>query len=137
MPAKTNLGTEILEKVKGFRMYLHTAERFRMQKLTPEMFEKFLSYAVVFGIEKDWANKFKDIYKGQPDWYEGYDSSRTWTPIYLANSLSKMNTVTTRVISSKPQSSSSGWSGGGWSGGGGFSGGFSGGGGGGGGGGSW
>jgi len=137
MPAKTEKGTLLFEQVKGFRMYLYTAERFRMQKLTPEMFEKYLSYAIVFGIEKEWAEKFKDIYKGQPDWYESYDMTTIWTPIFIANSISSMSTVTTNVISSSPQSSSSGWSGGGWSGGGGFSGGFSGGGGGGGGGGAF
>jgi uncharacterized membrane protein YgcG len=137
MPAKTERGTLTLERVKGFRMYLHTAERFRMQKLTPEMFEKYLSYAIVFGIEKEWADKFKDIYKGSPDWYEGNDPSISWTPYLLSRSLGNMNNVTSTAVVSRPASSGSSSSGGGWSGGGGFSGGFSGGGGGGGGGGSW
>lgn len=138
MPAKTELGRDILERLWGFRMYLNAAERYTLQKLTPETFEKYLSYAMVFGIEKEWAEKFKDIYKGQPEWYEGADTGRIWTPIYLANSMRSFTNSTSSVISSKPQSSSSdGWSSGGWSGGGGFSGGFSGGGGGGGGGGAW
>ncbi len=132
MPAKTALGTDIYEKCKGFRMFLHTAERYRMQKLTPEKFERFLPYAMVFGVEKQWAKNFKDIYKTAPDWYEGRDW-RTFNTIYFVNSLSRMNTSVGRVMASSPRSTgSSGWSGGGWSGGGGFSGGFSGGGGGGG-----
>ncbi|MDD3646964.1 MAG: DUF2207 domain-containing protein [Candidatus Dojkabacteria bacterium] len=139
MPAKTAKGTEIFEKAKGFRMFLHTAERFRLQKLTPEKFERFLPYAMVFGVEKEWAKNFKDIYKQPPGWYEGRNAWDTFNTIYLVNALSGMNTNVGRTLSSTPARSggwsSSGWSGGGWSGGGGFSGGFSGGGGGGGGGG--
>lgn len=132
MPAKTSKGTAIYEKCKGFRMFLHTAERFRMQKLTPEKFERFLPYAMVFGVEKQWAKKFKDIYKKPPDWYEGRDPWTTFNSVYLVRSLSTMSSSAGRVMASAPGGSSSGWSGGGWSGGGGFSGGFSGGGGGGG-----
>lgn len=139
MPSKTELGSEIFNKVLGFKMYMETAEKYRVQNLTPETFEKFLSYAVVFGVEKQWAEKFKDIYKGKPDWYEG--NTNTFSTIYLANALSNFSTSTATVMTSSPSSSgtgSTGWSGGsGWSGGGGFSGGFSGGGGGGGGGGAW
>ncbi|MCA9383468.1 DUF2207 domain-containing protein, partial [Candidatus Dojkabacteria bacterium] len=133
MPAKTEIGGKVFDQVLGFKMYMETAEKYRVQNLTPETFEKFLSYAIVFGIEKSWAEKFKDIYQGQPDWYEG--TGNNWNAIYLADALSDFNSTTSSSLTSAP--SSSGSSGGGWSGGGGFSGGFSGGGGGGGGGGAW
>lgn len=135
MPAKTAKGTEIYEKCKGFRMFLHTAERFRMQKLTPEKFERFLPYAMVFKVEKQWAKNFKDIYTKPPNWYEGRDAWTAFNTVNLVRSLSTMSSSAGRVMAASPRSSSSGWGGGGWSGGGGFSGGFSGGGGGGGGGG--
>lgn len=135
MPAKTEAGSKLFHKILGFKMYLETAEKYRVQNLTPEMFEKFLSYAIVFGIEKQWAEKFKDIYKGKPSWYEGRDPD-VFTTIYLANALSRFNTTTAQAMSTAPSSSGSS-TGGGWSGGSGFSGGFSGGGGGGGGGGAW
>ncbi|MBN2016309.1 DUF2207 domain-containing protein [Candidatus Dojkabacteria bacterium] len=135
MPAKTAVGTDIYEKCQGFRMFLHTAERFRMQKLTPETFERFLPYAMVFGVEKQWAENFKDIYTQPPSWYEGRDPWTTFNTIHFVNSISSMNRNVSSVMASSPRSSGSGFSGGGWSGGGGFSGGFSGGGGGGGGGG--
>ncbi|MFQ5493364.1 MAG: DUF2207 domain-containing protein [Candidatus Dojkabacteria bacterium] len=138
MPAKTKKGSKVLDEILGFRMYMYTAERFRVQDLTPETFEKYLAYAMVFGIEKEWGERFKDIYKEPPDWFEGSSfDSRTWSTIHLINALSNFNTVTSRSFVSSPSSSGSGWSGGGWSGGGGFSGGFSGGGGGGGGGGAF
>lgn len=134
MPSKTELGSKTFHKVLGFKMYMETAEKYRVQNLTPETFEKYLSYAIVFGIEKKWAETFKDIYKGVPDWYEG--NMDTFSTIYLANSLGRFNTTAATAMTVSPNSSGSS-SGGGWSGGGGFSGGFSGGGGGGGGGGAW
>lgn len=132
MPAKTEKGTEVYEKCKGFRMFLHTAERFKMQDLTPQTFERFLPYAMVFGVEKQWAKNFEDIYTQPPNWYRGRDPWTTFNSIYLINSLSRMNSATSRTLASSPRSSGGSFSGGGWSGGGGFSGGFSGGGGGGG-----
>ncbi|MEI7579329.1 MAG: DUF2207 domain-containing protein [bacterium] len=136
MPAKTTLGSKIFNEILGFKMYMETAERFRVQNLTPETFEKFLAYAIVFGIEEKWADKFKDIYKTPPDWYEGSNIS-TWNALYLAHALSSFRSTTSQAMQSTPSSSGNSFSGGGWSGGGGFSGGFSGGGGGGGGSGAW
>jgi uncharacterized membrane protein YgcG len=131
MPAKTLLGSELKRRFDGFKMFLHHSERYRLQNLTPETFEKYLSYAVVFGVEKRWAKSFEGIYKGSPSWFEGQGDLN---PLIIANSLSRMSSTTTRAMTSVPSSSGSGgsFSGGGWSGGGGFSGGFSGGGGGGG-----
>jgi uncharacterized membrane protein YgcG len=135
MPAKTTEGSKLLNKILGFRMYLYTAERFRVQDLTPETFERFLPYAMVFNIEKQWAERFKDIYKVNPNWYES-SSLDTFNTIYMINSLSRFSTVTAQALTYSPNTSSGssgrGFSGGGWSGGGGFGGSFGGGGGGGG-----
>ena len=92
------------------------------------MFEKLLPYAVAFGVEKIWANRFKDIQLRQPEWYSGYGSSSRFNSVYFTNSLnSSFSSVRSAAT---PVSSSTGHSSG-------FSGGSSGGGGGGGGGGSW
>ncbi len=137
MPSKTKKGSKALGDIKGFKMYLETAERFRVQNLKPEEFEKFLSFAVVFGVEKKWASAFKDIYKGTPDWYEG--ESDLLDAFYISNFVNNFSNAT--ESSFNPPGSSGFSSGGGWSGGG-FSsessfGGFSGGGGGGGSSGGW
>jgi len=55
----------------GFKMYLETAERLRLQNLTPKTFEKFLPYAMIFGIEKKWAKAFANVSIPPPDWYHG------------------------------------------------------------------
>ena len=92
-----------------------------------DLFEKLLPYAVVFGVEREWAKEFADIYKSAPDWYSGNINS--FSAIYLASSLggSFQNNMTTS-FAAPSNSGSSGFGGGG---------GFSGGGGGGGGGGGW
>lgn len=133
MPAKTQKGSKLYGDIRGFKMYLETAERFRVQNLVPEQFEKYLSYAIVFGVEKQWAKNFKDIYKQTPDWYEGSDI----TDALVLSSFTRSFASTTESTFT-PSSSSSGFgSGGGWSGGGSSGGGFSGGGGGGGSAGGW
>lgn len=131
MPAKTELGSKKLAEVLGFRMYLYTAERYRLQGLDPGEFERYLSYAIVFGIEQEWADKFKDIYKGNPEWLEG-DRDVLGDAYWISRfSRSFSNSVTTHAFTAS-SSRGSGWSGGGGSfggfsgggGGGGFGGGF-------------
>ncbi len=127
MPAKTSLGSKVLNQILGFKMYLTTAERYRLQNLTPDLFEKYLSFAIVLKIEKQWAANFKDITIDKPSWYEG--SGNLTDAIIFANlSNSFANTTETNIRNLATNTASKG---GGWSGGGSF-GGFSGGGGGGG-----
>lgn len=59
------------EQWLGFKLYLETAEKYRLQNLTPETFQTFLPYAMVFGIEKKWAKAFAGITMPPPNWYSG------------------------------------------------------------------
>lgn len=128
MPFKTEKGSKVYGEILGFKMYLNTAERYRLQNLKPEYFEKFLSFAIVFGIEKQWADKFKNINLSAPDWYEGSDNL---TDAILISIFVRSFTTST-VTNFTPVSSGSSSGGGSFSGsfgGGGFSGGGGGGGG--------
>jgi uncharacterized membrane protein YgcG len=84
--------------------------------------------AVAFQVEKPWAEKVKDIYKGNPEWYVG--RGNMYDAMFLTSITNSFSTAMVSKVYS--YSSSSGSRGGGWSGGGGSFGGFSGGGGGGG-----
>lgn len=128
MPQKTSKGSKIAGEIKGFKMFLFTAERYRMQDLRPEDFVKYLSYAISFGIEKEWAEKFKDMTILKPDWYEGEFNSSIFNAIIISNLISGLNTTATPHFN--PVSSSGGFGSGSF-------GGFSGGGGGGGSSGGW
>jgi len=136
MPSYTKKGVLAKEKLLGFKLYLKTAEKDRIKfHNAPENFfkeaknfEKFLPFAMVFGVEKEWAEQFKDIYNSEPDWYNN-TSGQAFNSVALVSNLSSFSSITSSSLSSSPSSASSGGSG--------FSGGGSGGGMGGGGGGSW
>ncbi len=135
MPAKTTLGAEKASIARSLRTFLSSQERqleFLVKKsgLSADrqvMFEKLLPYAIAFGVEKIWAERFKDISLTQPSWYVGYNNT-AFNAVYFASVMH--SSVSSFKTSATPTSSSTGHSSG-------FSGGFSGGGGGGGGGGSW
>ncbi len=128
MPRKTVLGVEATNIAKSLRNFLSSQERqLEFQAKNQMMFEKLLPYAIVFGVEKIWAERFKDLDLKPPDWYSGYGTTR-FNSVYFTNSLN--SSFSSLRSAATPTSSSSGFSSG-------FSGGSSGGGGGGGGGGSW
>jgi uncharacterized membrane protein len=124
-PPLTEKGIEAKWYALGFREYLQVAERFRLGVLTPETFEKYLSYAMIFGVEKKWAERFSDIYKTQPDWYESSTPLSGFNSVIFANSLSGMTSSVNSAISYSSPSGSSGFGGGGGAGGGGGGGGSS------------
>lgn len=133
MSAKTEKGVLAYEHILGLKKYLQVAEKDRIEfhnapEKNSEHFEKLLPLAMALGVEKNWANQFKDIYiNRKPGWYDGY-SNTSFSALTLTNSLGSFSSQARSTLSSVPASSGgSGSSGGG----------FSGGGGGGGGGGSW
>lgn len=68
--ARLNKRGQILkEDWLGFKLYLETAERYRLQNLTPDLFEKYLPYAIIFGVEKQWGQAFQAINIVPPQWY--------------------------------------------------------------------
>jgi uncharacterized membrane protein len=133
MPARTIAGTRALEGVLGFEDFLAHVEsdRFNRMVKTPEMFEKFLPFAMALGVEKNWSKAFQNIYTQPPSWYQGGGYGPNFYPSMFVNNLNTLSSQAGSVMASAPRSSGgSGFSGGG--GGGGFSGGGFGGGGGGG-----
>jgi uncharacterized membrane protein len=112
-PPYTAKGLEAKWHALGFKEYLQVAERFRLGACTPETFEQYLSYAMVFGVEKKWADRFADIYKTQPDWYEGSQPISGFNSVIFASALSGMSASVTSAISYSSPSGSSGFGGGG------------------------
>jgi uncharacterized membrane protein YgcG len=130
MPARTIAGTRALEQILGFEEFLERVEsdRFKRMITGPEMFERFLPYAMALGVEKKWAAAFSDIYREPPEWYRGA-GYRSFHPTLFVNDIAGMTSHAATAMTTAPRSSGgSGFSGGG---GGGFSGGGFGGGGGG------
>ncbi len=132
--APTPAGRRIMDEIEGFRMYLDTAEKDRLERmrspqLSPEVFETFLPYAYALGVENHWCDRFArefpedlDSKNGyHPGWYVGHHSG-FGALNHLGNNFS--SSFSTAIASaSSPPGSSSGSGGGGSSGGGGGGGG--------------
>ena len=141
MRAPTPLGREMMDKIDGFKMYLETAEKERLNfqsepKMTVMRFESILPYAVALGVEKPWTDRFEgDLARNavrdaqgtvyHPRWNTGADFSAGSMSRTVSSYAAGMSAA---MIAAQPSSSSSSGGGGGGS---------SGGGGGGGGGGGW
>jgi uncharacterized membrane protein len=125
MPSRTIRGTKELEKVRGFQEFLSRVESDRLERTvrTPEMFERFLPYAMALGVEDTWARAFDGIARAQPGWYSGPSGVHAFRPSSFTASLGNMSTKAAAVMSSAPRSSGGSGFGGGGSSGGGFGGG--------------
>ncbi len=114
MPARTVEGARALERVLGFEEFLRRVEGDRFERVvkTPEMFERFLPFAMAFGVERKWARAFEGIYRTPPTWYVGSGAG----PFDLngfSSRLGDLSSRTSSAMSSSPRSSGgSGFSGG-------------------------
>jgi len=135
---------KILDAIKGFKQFLEATEKDRLNMLnppekTPELFEKYLPYALALDVEQRWGEQFSDVLANvsatgySPAWYSGMGTGITSVNKFS----SSIGHSFTDALSSSSTSLSSGVGFGGGRGGGSGGGGSSGGGGGGGGGGGW
>lgn len=95
MTKKNTYGEQISAKIKGFRNFLETAEKEKIEMLVeenPNYFYDILPYAYVLGVSKKWIEKFENIPIPNRD-MGNFD----YTDIYVLDSIS----------SSIPSSSSS------------------------------
>jgi hypothetical protein len=126
MPARAEAGARALEQVLGFEEFLRRVEAEHLKKVIldkPELFDRYLPYAMAFSVEKQWARAFEGIYTQSPTWYTG-SSGASFSVGHFSSSLGAMTSKASSTLSSSPRSSSgSGFGGGGSSGGGGGGGG--------------
>lgn len=124
MTARTSAGAKTYAKVLGFENFLGRVESDRIERLekTPELFEKFLPYAMALHVEKKWVQAFSGITMQPPQWYQGTYVG-AFQPYFLVNDLNMMSMQAGTVMSSAPRSSGGSGFGGGGGAGGGFGGG--------------
>ena len=131
--APTREGRQVLDRIAGFKQYLSITERERLDRMTapedtPEIFERYLPYAIALGVENRWADRFAGVLAAAAAsghqgfaWYSG--SSNPWdNPTGFADTVGSSLSSTISSASTAP-GSSSGSGGGGSSGGGGGGGG--------------
>lgn len=123
MPKRTKKGTEAYWHALGFKEYINTAEKHRVEFQEKEnIFERYLPYAMIFGLAEKWAKAFEGIYTNPPSWYEGAYGPR-FTTYAFVNSLDRSMSSVNSAFVSRPGGKGSGFGGGGSSGGGGGGGG--------------
>jgi len=124
MPAHTEQGTRALENVLGFEDFLDHVESDRFNRMikTPQMFERFLPFAMALGVEKNWSKAFQGIMTEPPGWYRG-GTGPVFYPVNFTSNLNAMSSRAGGVMASAPRSSGGSGFGGGGSSGGGFGGG--------------
>jgi uncharacterized membrane protein len=117
MPKRTPYGTKMLGKIGGFRNFLETAEKSRLETMVeenPQYFYDILPYAYALGVSKVWMKKFESIATEPPTWYYGHHG--TFNVIQFNTFMNSTMAAATSSMTSTP--SSSGRGGGGISGGG-------------------
>jgi len=139
MKAPTALGRKVMDRIDGFNMYLEVAEEDDIARITdltgpmpqqtPELYERYMPFAVAFDMERPWAKQFEQMFTRiaaeqgrsyRPGWYHGRATIHNFSD-FSADFGSSFNSAIS--ASSVPPGSSSGSGGGGSSGGGGGGGG--------------
>ncbi|MCS2607875.1 DUF2207 domain-containing protein [Halomonas dongshanensis] len=119
MGAHTLQGRKVMDEIEGFKMYLETAEKERLNfQSEPDMtvlrYEAILPYAMALGVEKPWTERFEndltrhaisDVESDyRPRWYSGDD----FTPSRLSPSMSGITAgVASAMMAARPASASS------------------------------
>jgi hypothetical protein len=66
LKAPSVAGRRAMDEIEGFRLYLGTADEDRLNAMdspekTPELFERFLPYAVALDVQNAWAKRFASV----------------------------------------------------------------------------
>ena len=130
--APTREGRAVLDRIAGFKQYLSIAEGERLDRMTPhertpELFERYLPYAIALGVENRWADRFRGVLAAASaqqgasqgfTWYSG--SSSPWSDADgFVGSVGSSLASSVGSASTAPGSGGGGSSGGGGGGGGG------------------
>jgi len=114
MPKRTQTGVDLLFKIKGFELYMKQAENYRQQFYEKEnIFDKFLPYAIVFGIAGLWAKKMElicgeDYFKNyHPTWFVGGLNGNFSVDSFT----NQLNSITSSISNNTGSSSGAGGSG--------------------------
>ncbi len=113
MPKRTPKGTEASDKADGFKRYLSQAEEYRLRWQEEEnVFEKFLPFAMAFGVVDKWTKAVGSTIESSPAWFVGVHA------FDVSGFGDRMTSVSSALTSAVAPAKSGGSGGGGFSGGG-------------------
>ena len=93
MPCKTPAGAEAAARWQAFKTYLADLGKYADVEQYTQIWDRWLPYAIAFGIEKQYVDAFKAIDAPVPDWYI---PTRGWTvndrgPVYSDAPIPRMS----------------------------------------------
>jgi Predicted membrane protein (DUF2207) len=106
LPARTTTGAQALAKVLGFREFLGRVEKDHIERLekSPDLFEKYLPYAMALAVENRWTQAFANITVPAPGWYRCKEGGG-FLPMHLTGDLNQMSNQAAGLSSSSSASS--------------------------------
>lgn len=126
LPKRSVKGAQMLYRIKGLKMYMKTAERYRQPFFEKEnIYEYFLPYAILFGVATMWSKKMKTLLGDSansyvPLWYTGSAGNAFNADSFTSDMTNVVNSINSSVSSASSSSSGSSGGGGGGGGGGGW-----------------
>ncbi|MBC8075762.1 MAG: DUF2207 domain-containing protein, partial [Chloroflexales bacterium] len=73
MPKRTPAGSTAVAKWRAFKRYLANIEKYTQVDQAKDQFDRYLPYAVAFGLEQSWVSKFSQLQNmPAPIWYQTY-----------------------------------------------------------------
>jgi len=72
MPRRTSVGAEQAALWRAFRRYLDDIEKHTDLAQAKGLFDRYLPYAIAFGLDKEWIRKFAGVDAPAPTWYYPY-----------------------------------------------------------------
>jgi uncharacterized membrane protein len=70
LPRKTLAGAEAAAKWRAFRTYLESIDRYEDLSEARGLFDRYLSYAIAFGLQKRWLGAFTSAGAEVPSWFD-------------------------------------------------------------------
>jgi uncharacterized membrane protein len=97
LKAPTIAGRKVMDDIDGFRMYLGTAEKDRLEALTPpketpQLFEQYLPYAIALDVENQWNKRFEHVF-AEAAQAPGTSGTTGYSPAWYSGS--RMSSLTT------------------------------------------
>lgn len=96
MPSRSVAGARAREAALGFKEFLGRVDAMP----SVELFERYLPYAIAFGVQNSWARAFEGIYGKAPAWYSG--PMGEFSPTTFGHRISDLCISAASSMSSRP-----------------------------------
>ncbi len=102
---RTIAGARAVSKILGFKDFLEHVEKDQIERVerSPELFEKYLPYAMALVVENQWTRSLGNAKMPPPQWYRR-KYGNDFLPVHLVEDLNGLSSQAGSVLTSKPAS---------------------------------